>query len=136
MPAKRKSQSPIVPIGMSTKHMKRKKPINLEYIKTIDPLTSNQEEFFRSYKNDQNLVAYGCAGTGKTFISLYLALQDVLGDKQPQDKVVVVRSLIPTREIGFLPGDEEDKAALYQVTYSTMMQFMVEQPNEQAFTML
>ena len=55
MPAKRKSQSPIVPIGMSTKHMKRKKPINLEYIKTIDPLTSNQEEFFRSYKNDQNL---------------------------------------------------------------------------------
>tara|TARA_R110002012_G_scaffold118495_1_gene267337 strand:- start:30 stop:551 length:522 start_codon:yes stop_codon:yes gene_type:complete len=54
----------------------------------------------------------------------------------PQDKVVVVRSLIPTREIGFLPGDEEDKAALYQVPYSNMMQFMFEQPNEQAFSML
>ena len=48
----------------------------------------------------------------------------------------MVRSLIPTREIGFLPGDEEDKAALYQVPYSNMMQFMFEQPNAQAFSML
>ena len=67
---------------------------------------------------------------------MYLALQDVLNNEKPQDKVVVVRSLIPTREIGFLPGDEEDKAALYQVPYSNMMQFMFEQPNEQAFSML
>ena len=52
------------------------------------------------------------------------------------EKVVLVRSLIPTREIGFLPGDEEDKAALYQVPYQNMVQFMFEQPNEQAFKML
>jgi len=67
---------------------------------------------------------------------LYLALQQVLKNETPYDKVIVVRSLIPTREIGFLPGDEEDKAALYQVPYANMMQFMFEQPNEQAFTML
>ena len=79
---------------------------------------------------------YGCAGTGKTFVTLYLAMQEVLRNDTPYDRVVMVRSLIPTREIGFLPGDEEDKAALYQVPYSNMVQFMFKQPNEQAFSML
>jgi predicted ribonuclease YlaK len=79
---------------------------------------------------------FGCAGTGKTFVSLYLGLSEVLRNETPYDKVIMVRSLIPTREIGFLPGDEEDKAALYQVPYSNMMQFMFEQPNEQAFETL
>ena len=79
---------------------------------------------------------FGCAGTGKTFVSLYLAMQDVLNLQTKYEKVVLVRSLIPTREIGFLPGDEEDKAALYQVPYQNMVQFMFEQPNEQAFKML
>jgi len=91
---------------------------------------------FESWKKGLNQFLFGCAGTGKTFISLYLALQEVLRNETPYDKVIVVRSLIPTREIGFLPGDEEDKAALYQVPYSNMMQFMFEQPNEQAFSML
>jgi predicted ribonuclease YlaK len=50
--------------------------------------------------------------------------------------VILVRSLIPTREIGFLPGDEEDKAALYQVPYQNMVQFMFEQPSEQSFNNL
>ena len=77
MPAKRKSQTPIVPFGMSNKHMKRKKPINSDLMRKIEPLTQNQEELFRCYKNDQNLVAYGAAGTGKTFITLYKALKDV-----------------------------------------------------------
>ena len=136
MPAKRKSQSPIVPIGMSTKHMKRKKPINLEYIKTIDPLTSNQEEFFRSYKNDQNLVAYGCAGTGKTFIALYNALQDVLNVNTPYEKIYIVRSLVASREIGFLPGDHDDKSSLYQIPYKNMVKYMFEMPTEADFEML
>ena len=63
-------------------------------------------------------------------------MQDVLDLKTKYDKVILVRSLIPTREIGFLPGDEEDKAALYQVPYQNMVKFMFEQPNEQAFNML
>ena len=68
---------------MSNKQMKRKKPINLDLAKKIEPLTKNQEELFRCYKLDQNLVAYGAAGTGKTFITLYNALRDVLSDKSP-----------------------------------------------------
>ena len=102
----------------------------------VKPITDNQKEVFKSWKDGRNQFLFGCAGTGKTFISLYLALSEVLKNETPYDKVIVVRSLIPTREIGFLPGDEEDKAALYQVPYANMVQFMFEQPNEQAFSAL
>ena len=113
-----------------------KKDITYSNLTKISPVTDSQKEVFDTWKADKNQFLFGCAGTGKTFISLYLALQQVLNNETPYDKVIVVRSLIPTREIGFLPGDEEDKAALYQVPYSNMMQFMFEQPNEQAFSML
>jgi len=113
-----------------------KKDITYNNLTNIKPVTDSQQTVFDSWKKDKNQFLFGCAGTGKTFVSLYLALQQVLNNETPYDKVIVVRSLIPTREIGFLPGDEEDKAALYQVPYSNMMQFMFEQPNEQAFSML
>ena len=116
--------------------MSKKKEIGFSNLTKIKPITDHQKEVFESWGKGENQFLFGCSGTGKTFISLYLALQDTLKNDTPYDKVVVVRSLIPTREIGFLPGDEEDKAALYQVPYSNMMQFMFEQPNEQAFSML
>ena len=116
--------------------MAKNKDITYNQLSTIKPVTDSQKIVFDSWKNGLNQFLFGCAGTGKTFVSLYLALQEVLKNETPYDKVIVVRSLIPTREIGFLPGDEEDKAALYQVPYSNMMQFMFEQPNEQAFSML
>jgi len=116
--------------------MAKQKDITYNQLSNIKPVTDSQKLVFDSWKQGLNQFLFGCAGTGKTFVSLYLALQDVLKNDTPYDKVIVVRSLIPTREIGFLPGDEEDKAALYQVPYSNMMQFMFEQPNEQAFSML
>ena len=116
--------------------MGKQKDITFNQLTNIKPVTDSQKVVFDSWKQGQNQFLYGCAGTGKTFISLYLALSEVLKNETPYDKVIMVRSLIPTREIGFLPGDEEDKSALYQVPYSNMMQFMFEQPNEQAFSML
>jgi|TARA_R110001592_G_scaffold164992_1_gene399151 predicted ribonuclease YlaK len=116
--------------------MAKQKDITSNQLASIKPVTDNQKIVFESWKKGLNQFMFGCAGTGKTFVSLYLALSEVLRNDTPYDKVIVVRSLIPTREIGFLPGDEEDKAALYQVPYSNMMQFMFEQPNEQAFSML
>ena len=116
--------------------MGKQKEITFNQLTNIKPVTDSQKVVFDSWKQGQNQFLYGCAGTGKTFISLYLALSEVLKNETPYDKVIMVRSLIPTREIGFLPGDEEDKSALYQVPYSNMMQFMFEQPNEQAFSML
>ena len=116
--------------------MAKQKEITYNQLNEIKPVTDSQKVVFDSWKQGLNQFLFGCAGTGKTFVSLYLALSEVLKNDTPYDKVVMVRSLIPTIEIGFLPGDEEDKAALYQVPYSNMMQFMFEQPNEQAFESL
>jgi len=137
MPAKKRNtpQNP-VPFGMSNRQMKRKKPINLDLMRTIEPLTDNQEILFKSYKKDQNIVAYGAAGTGKTFITLYNALRDVLDEKTPYEKIYIVRSLVATREIGFLPGDHEDKSSLYQIPYKNMVKYMFEMPDDSAFEML
>jgi predicted ribonuclease YlaK len=137
----RKSKSGIgstnpVPFGMSNRVMKRKKPINLDYIKKVEPLTENQETFFESYAEDKNLVAYGVAGTGKTFITLYNALMDVLDTRTPYEKIYIVRSLVPTREIGFLPGDHEDKSDIYQIPYKNMVKYMFEMPDDNSFEML
>ena len=115
---------------------KKNKEINHNNLVTIKPITDNQKQVFASWKKGKNQFLFGCAGTGKTFISMYLALNDIFDLKSKYERVVLVRSLIPTREIGFLPGDEEDKAALYQVPYQNMVQFMFEMPNEQAFNSL
>ena len=115
---------------------KKNKEINHSNLVTVKSITDNQKLVFDSWKEGKNQFLFGAAGTGKTFISLYLALQSVMNLKKPYDKVVLVRSLIPTREIGFLPGDEEDKAALYQVPYQNMVQFMFEMQNEQQFNNL
>ena len=136
MPAKKNTPKSPVPFGMSNRQMKRKKPISSELMRTIDPLTENQKELYRCYKNDQNIVAYGCAGTGKTFITLYNALRDVLDERSPYEKIYIVRSLVATREIGFLPGDHEDKSSLYQIPYKNMVKYMFELPTEADFEML
>ena len=116
--------------------MSKKKEINYSDLIKIEPITDTQKQVFKSWKEGKNQFLCGCAGTGKTFISMYLAFEEVLRNETPYDKVIIVRSLIPTREIGVLPGDEEDKAALYQVPYANMAQFMFKQPNEQAFNIL
>ncbi len=136
--ARKKSNSGIGtnPSGMSSRVMKRKKPINLDLIKKIEPLTPNQEVFFDQYDENKNLVAYGCAGTGKTFITLYRALLDVLDPKTPYEKIYIVRSLVATREIGFLPGDHEDKSFLYQIPYKHMVKYMFQMADDAAFEML
>jgi predicted ribonuclease YlaK len=133
--ARKKVTNP-VPFGTSNRVMKRKKPINLDYMKKIEPLTDNQETLFSRYALEQNIVAYGAAGTGKTFITLYNALRDVLNEKTPYEKIYIVRSLVATREIGFLPGDHEDKSSLYQIPYKNMVKYMFEMPDDAAFEML
>ena len=135
MARKKKSDQPIG-VGLTSKQMKRKKPINTDMMRDIEPLTDNQKKLFDSYKNGKNLVAYGAAGTGKTFITLYNALQEVLDPSTPYDKIYIVRSLVATREIGFLPGDHEDKSLLYQIPYKNMVKYMFEMPSDADFQML
>jgi len=134
MAVKKKVNSPSN--GMSKKMMKRKKPINQKYFLDVNPITENQKLFFDQWGAGKNLFAYGAAGTGKTFIALYLALQDVMNEETPYDKVYIVRSLVSTREIGFLPGTHEDKSELYQVPYKNMVRHMFEMPDDASFDML
>jgi predicted ribonuclease YlaK len=123
-------------VGLTTKQMKRRKPVSSDFLVDIDPLTENQKRLFDSYKNQKHLVAYGCAGTGKTFITLYNALKEVLDEKTPYEKVYIVRSLVATREIGFLPGSYEDKSDIYQIPYKNMVKYMFQMPSDADFEML
>ena len=132
----RKKIAEPIGIGMSVKQMKRKKPINSDFLVDVKPLTENQEKLFDDYKKGKNIFAYGAAGTGKTFIALYNALKEVLDERTPYTKIYIVRSLVSTREIGFLPGDHEDKSALYQIPYKNMVKFMFEMPSDADFEML
>jgi len=137
MPRKKKtSGDQPIGIGLTTKQMKRKKPIGNTYLLDIEPITDNQKKLFESYAEDKHLVAYGTAGTGKTFISLYNALADVLDETTPYERIYLVRSLVSTREIGFLPGDHEDKADIYQIPYKNMVKYMFQMPTDADFEML
>ena len=93
--------------------MNKPQRLRLEHLKTLEPATATQEEVFKAYSDGQNLCISGAAGTGKTFISLYLALVDVMDNQTPYDRVIVVRSAVPTRDMGFLPGTQEEKEAAY-----------------------
>jgi predicted ribonuclease YlaK len=135
MARKRTNDQPIG-VGLTAKQMKRKKPINADLMRDIEPLTENQKLLYKAYESNQNIVAYGAAGTGKTFITLYNALQDVLDERTPYEKIYIVRSLVATREIGFLPGDHEDKSSLYQIPYKNMVKYMFQLPTDADFEML
>jgi predicted ribonuclease YlaK len=133
MPVKSKKQPTMV--GLSTRQMKRK-PIGSDHLIDIKPLTPSQEKVFDAWQNNKHLFLFGAAGTGKSFITMYLALRDILNEATPYKKLYIVRSLVPTREIGFLPGDHEDKANLYQIPYKNMVRFMFEMPDDPSFEML
>jgi phosphate starvation-inducible protein PhoH len=132
---KRTNDQPIG-VGLTTRQMKRKKALGNEYLLDIDPLTDNQRKLYDAYAEGKHLVAYGCAGTGKTFITLYNALREVLDERTPYEKIYLVRSLVATREIGFLPGSYEDKSDIYQIPYKNMVKYMFQMPSDAEFEML
>ena len=87
-------------------------------LKKIEPLTKHQKESFDAYRQGKNLMLHGIAGTGKSFISMYLALDEILSSTEsPYKKLVIVRSVVPTRDMGFLPGNSKEKAQVYEAPY-------------------
>ena len=135
MPRRKKTEQPIG-VGLTTKQMKRKKPLSASYLVDVEPITENQKILFKSYSEGKHLIAYGAAGTGKTFVTLYNAIKDVLDETTPYERIYIVRSLVATREIGFLPGDHEDKSDIYQVPYKHMVKYMFQMPSDADFEML
>ena len=86
-------------------------------LKHIEPLTQNQKLSFEAYQNGKNLMLHGIAGTGKSFISLYLGLNQIMTENSQYKRVVIVRSVVPTRDMGFLPGNSKEKAKVYEAPY-------------------
>ena len=95
--------------------------VRYENLKQIEPLTLTQKKVFAAYKKKNHLCLSGAAGTGKTFMALYLALEEVMKGESPYDKIIVVRSIVPTRDIGFLPGDRAEKEATYLSPYISIL---------------
>ena len=102
----------------------------------IKPVGETQKKVFEGYEKNKNLFLTGSAGTGKTFILLHLALKDVLDKTTPFEKVILVRSLLPSRDIGFLPGTLEEKSGLYQDPYRILIRYLFEAPSEQDMAQL
>ena len=99
-------------------------------------VTKNQLEVFKQYAEGKNLFLYGPAGTGKTFVILYNAIKQVLDPSTDFNCIYIVRSLMPTRSLAFMPGDEQDKSSLYQVPYDNMLRLMFKLSSEEQFEMM
>ena len=88
-------------------------------LKEIHPLTKNQGKVFDAYNEGKHIVCAGSAGTGKTFCLLYLMLQDLVYNNE-YEKIIIIRSAVPTRSIGFLPGTEDEKMEAYEFPYKNI----------------
>jgi predicted ribonuclease YlaK len=93
------------------------KAVRIDDLDTVSPKTTNQEKTFREFRNGKELLLHGVAGTGKSFISLYLALEQVLDPSNDYNDIFIIRSTVPTRDMGFLPGTEEEKVSTYEAPY-------------------
>jgi len=103
--------------------------LRLDDMKTIRPLTENQKGFFEAYDKSKVMLLHGVAGTGKTYIALYHALEEVLDIKNQYQKVVIVRSAVPSRDIGHLPGDEKEKTEVYTEPYIEICKDLFDRPD-------
>lgn len=98
----------------------RQMKLRLDDLREIKPMTTNQQKVFDYFGKDYNIILNGSAGTGKTFVAMALGLEEVLDKNTRYEKLVIVRSIVPTRDIGFLPGDEEEKKLVYEAPYRSI----------------
>tara|TARA_Y100000389_G_scaffold201976_1_gene246080 strand:+ start:19745 stop:20488 length:744 start_codon:yes stop_codon:yes gene_type:complete len=90
---------------------------NVGIRKDISPMTQSQKAAFEAWDEGYNLMLHGIAGTGKTFLALYFAIKSVWDRKSDYDKVYIIRSTVPSRDQGFLPGSQKQKEAVYELPY-------------------
>jgi len=125
------SQTYIVQEEQESKHK-----IRLADLKEIYPLTNNQENFFNYYyKGHKAILCHGVAGTGKTYIAMYNAFKEIL-ENSSYNKVVIVRSAVPSRDIGFLPGNEKEKVEIYSQPYQEICADLFPRFGERAYNKL
>lgn len=104
-----------------TKVQENQNSLRLNFkLKHVEPLTQNQKLTFEQYEQGKNLLLHGIAGTGKSFLSVYLSLKTILAENSRYKKLVIVRSVVPTRDMGFLPGNNKEKAKVYEAPYQAI----------------
>ena len=91
--------------------------IRIDDLRTIEPVTESQKDAYAAWREGDNLAMVGTAGTGKTFLGLYLALEEVMDKSTPYESIRIIRSAVPTREVGFLPGTIEEKLDAFTGPY-------------------
>jgi len=104
------------------------KSLSFHDLKAIKPLTTPQKQMMESYFSGNSIFASGSAGTGKSLVALYLALNDLLDRDQPIEHVKIIRSVVPTREVGYLPGSIDEKISVYETPYRELFSFLFDMP--------
>lgn len=137
MPRKKKTHGAVE--SHSSPPTPYKGPVTSSQLVRLTPLTPAQEQFVAAFDAGVPcILLHGMAGTGKTFMAVYKALQDALmtPTSPPENprRVIILRSAVPSRDIGFLPGDEDEKLAVYQLPYQDVCAKLVQHP--QGFTKL
>jgi phosphate starvation-inducible PhoH-like protein len=94
--------------------------VSLDELERIEPITGNQKKAFHAWENGYNLILTGSAGTGKTFMGLYFAFKEMLDNPETYRKVMIVRSMVATRDAGHLPGTKQEKEEPYKVPYKNI----------------
>ena len=110
-------------VSDNQKQGRRATPLKIQStdLARFDPITDTQNSFWQKYKRRDALLLHGSAGTGKTFIAIYKAMEDVINKGGPYSKLIIIRSAVPSREIGHLPGDYGEKIDVYSIPYQNMM---------------
>ena len=113
MPRKPKTTKSIKP------SIKEKPKMELK-LSDIQPKTEKQQITFEHYHKGKNFCLHGMAGTGKTFMAMYLSLNEILSKNSKARRIIIIRSVVPTRDIGFLPGSIDEKTNVYEMPYSNI----------------
>lgn len=94
-------------------------------LKKITPLTDNQTKTFEEYEKGNHLILSGSAGSGKSFLAMYLGMKDLMQFNSYYNKLIIIRSAVPTRDLGFVPGTLEEKSKIYQEPYMNIVNELV-----------
>lgn len=129
----RKKQTPLY---QPRQQQRRRSVISLDFLIDFYPLTDNQQKLFDYYDEGKNIVAYGASGTGKTIVLLYKALKEVLDPSTPYDKVIVLKNMVQSYELGFLSGSLESKIAPFESPYKHMVKKMFDLPTDEEYEMV
>jgi phosphate starvation-inducible PhoH-like protein len=103
-----------------TKSVNNSMTVRWDDLLEFDPLTKNQELAYTAWDEGDNLVLSGSAGTGKTFMALYLGLEQMLDRETEFNQLIIIRSMVPTRDMGFLPGTKQEKEQAFVTPYTSI----------------